>query len=214
MLEEEATKRAELEQIHLRQQRAISETEAEKQELEKERLAKESALQAAMQQLEHLEKERQGALEQYQVSCTSPSPDSKIIVLATRRHCVAAGRLSQTLSVVSVVLLGQTVVKKLEDATNNTKTWKHKVAEHEGLLRLIQPGNRGTPTPPTDLREQQAPTASPQCDTVLCMMWGSQALHMNIFKMFSAVTEHQRHVVTVSEHVILTALIVANRLLR
>lgn len=37
----------------------------------------------------------------------------------------------------------QTVMKKLEDATNNTKTWKHKVAEHEGLLRLIQPGNRG-----------------------------------------------------------------------
>lgn len=30
--------------------------------------------------------------------------------------------------------------KKLEDATNNTKSWKHKVAEREGLLRLIQPG--------------------------------------------------------------------------
>lgn len=68
LLEEEATKRAELEKIHLRQQRAISETEAEKKELEKERLAKESALQAAMKQLEHLEKEREGALEQYQVS--------------------------------------------------------------------------------------------------------------------------------------------------
>lgn len=40
----------------------------------------------------------------------------------------------------------QTVMKKLEDATNNTKTWKHKVAEHEGLLRLIQPGNRGALT--------------------------------------------------------------------
>lgn len=72
LLEEEATKRAELEQIHLRQQRAISETEAEKQELEKERLAKENALQAAMEQLEHLEKERQGALEQYQVRAAHP----------------------------------------------------------------------------------------------------------------------------------------------
>uniref|UniRef100_A0A8D3CMW1 Switch-associated protein 70 n=1 Tax=Scophthalmus maximus TaxID=52904 RepID=A0A8D3CMW1_SCOMX len=101
LLEEEATKRAELEQIHLRQQLAISETEAEKQELERERVAKESALQAAMTQLEHLEQERQGALEQY-----------------------------------------LTVMKKLEDATNNTKTWKHKVAEHEGLLRLIQPGSK------------------------------------------------------------------------
>lgn len=38
-------------------------------------------------------------------------------------------------------LCEQTVMKKLEDATNNTKTWKHKVAEHEGMLRLIQPGN-------------------------------------------------------------------------
>lgn len=71
LLEEESTKRAELEQIHLRQQRAISETEAEKQELEKERLAKESALQAAMKQLDQLEKEREGALEQYQVSVTA-----------------------------------------------------------------------------------------------------------------------------------------------
>uniref|UniRef100_A0A7N6AGN0 Switch-associated protein 70 n=1 Tax=Anabas testudineus TaxID=64144 RepID=A0A7N6AGN0_ANATE len=104
LLEEEATKRAELEQIHLRQQRAISKTEAEKQELEKERLAKENALQAAMTQLEQLEQERQGALMQY-----------------------------------------QTVMKKLEDATNNTKTWKHKVAQHEGLLRLIQPGSKPQP---------------------------------------------------------------------
>ncbi|XP_061629998.1 switch-associated protein 70b isoform X1 [Phyllopteryx taeniolatus] len=37
----------------------------------------------------------------------------------------------------------QTVIKKLEDATNNTKTWKHKVAEHEGFMRLIQPGSKG-----------------------------------------------------------------------
>uniref|UniRef100_A0A665WNZ4 Switching B cell complex subunit SWAP70b n=1 Tax=Echeneis naucrates TaxID=173247 RepID=A0A665WNZ4_ECHNA len=37
----------------------------------------------------------------------------------------------------------QTVMKKLEDAANNTKSWKHKVAEHEGLLRLIQPGSKG-----------------------------------------------------------------------
>lgn len=68
LLEEEAAKRAELEQIHLRQQMAISKTEAEKQELERERQAKESALQGAMKQLELLEQERQGALEQYQVS--------------------------------------------------------------------------------------------------------------------------------------------------
>nr|XP_040020018.1 switch-associated protein 70-like [Gasterosteus aculeatus aculeatus] len=32
---------------------------------------------------------------------------------------------------------------KLERATNKTKTWKDKVAKHEGLVRLIQPGHKG-----------------------------------------------------------------------
>uniref|UniRef100_A0A672LIL8 Switch-associated protein 70 n=1 Tax=Sinocyclocheilus grahami TaxID=75366 RepID=A0A672LIL8_SINGR len=32
------------------------------------------------------------------------------------------------------------VMKKLADAANNTKSWKDKVAHHEGLIRLIQPG--------------------------------------------------------------------------
>lgn len=67
LLEEEAAKRAELEQIHLQQQRALSQTEAEKQELVAEQRAKERDLQAAMLQLETLERERHGALEQYEV---------------------------------------------------------------------------------------------------------------------------------------------------
>lgn len=67
LLEEEASKRSELEQIHLQQQQAISQTKAEKEELEKARLEKESALQGAMQQLQRLETERQSALEQYEV---------------------------------------------------------------------------------------------------------------------------------------------------
>ncbi|KTG35277.1 hypothetical protein cypCar_00003342 [Cyprinus carpio] len=66
LLEEEVSKRAELEQIHLYQQETISQTQAEKQELERERLAKESALQSAMQQLQQLEADRRGALEQYE----------------------------------------------------------------------------------------------------------------------------------------------------
>ncbi|KAK3548831.1 hypothetical protein QTP70_020701 [Hemibagrus guttatus] len=35
------------------------------------------------------------------------------------------------------------VMKKLEDAANNTKSWKDKVAHHEGLIRLVQPGPKG-----------------------------------------------------------------------
>ncbi|XP_056613380.1 switch-associated protein 70 isoform X2 [Triplophysa dalaica] len=34
------------------------------------------------------------------------------------------------------------VTKKLERAANKTKKWKHRVGEHEGLIRLIQPGNK------------------------------------------------------------------------
>ncbi|KAM4629893.1 switch-associated protein 70 [Polymixia lowei] len=37
----------------------------------------------------------------------------------------------------------QEVTKKLERAANTTKTWKDKVAKHEGLVRLIQPGHKG-----------------------------------------------------------------------
>ncbi|XP_044064734.1 switch-associated protein 70 isoform X2 [Siniperca chuatsi] len=33
--------------------------------------------------------------------------------------------------------------RKLERAANKTKTWKDKVAKHEGLVRLIQPGHKG-----------------------------------------------------------------------
>ncbi|XP_056268838.1 switch-associated protein 70 isoform X1 [Pseudoliparis swirei] len=97
LLEEEAAKRAQLERIHLQQQRALFQTEAEKQELVAEQLAKERALQAAMLQLE-----RHGALEQY-----------------------------------------EKMSRKLERGSNKTRTWKEKVAKHEGLVRLIQPGDKG-----------------------------------------------------------------------
>lgn len=39
------------------------------------------------------------------------------------------------------LLLFQGVKKKLEMATSKTKSWKDKVAQHEGLIRLIEPGN-------------------------------------------------------------------------
>lgn len=67
LLEEEAAKRLELEQLHLQQQRMLTQSKAEKQELEAIQQARERDLQAAMLQLDSLEKERQGALEQYEV---------------------------------------------------------------------------------------------------------------------------------------------------
>uniref|UniRef100_A0A3P9HL98 Switch-associated protein 70 n=1 Tax=Oryzias latipes TaxID=8090 RepID=A0A3P9HL98_ORYLA len=101
LLQEEAAKRAELEQLHLQQQRELVQTEVEKKELIAEQQAKDRDLQAAALQLQRLEKERQDALEQY-----------------------------------------EEMSKKLERAANKTKTWKDKVAKHEGLVRLIQPGQK------------------------------------------------------------------------
>lgn len=68
LLDEEVRKRTELEQIHLQQQQAISQTQQEKEQLEQQRLEQECTLQAAMQQLESLEQQRQGALEEYEAS--------------------------------------------------------------------------------------------------------------------------------------------------
>lgn len=73
MLEEESSKRAELEKWHLEQQQAIRTTEAEKQELENQRAVKEQALQEAVEQLQQLELERKQALEQYEVIKPSPA---------------------------------------------------------------------------------------------------------------------------------------------
>lgn len=101
LLEEEATKRVMLENLHKEQEMAIKMTEAENKELVTIQEMKEKALQEAMQQLEQLEMERIAALEQY-----------------------------------------EQVKSNLEVATSKTRTWKDKVAQHEGLIRLIQPGSK------------------------------------------------------------------------
>ncbi|XP_069596068.1 switch-associated protein 70 [Ranitomeya imitator] len=101
LLEEEATKRAMLENLHKEQEMMIKMNEEEKKELEAMQAVKEEALQEAMQQLEQLEKERIAALEQY-----------------------------------------EQVKSNLEMATSKTRSWKDKVAQHEGLIRLIQPGSK------------------------------------------------------------------------
>lgn len=41
-----------------------------------------------------------------------------------------------------VLILFQEVKKKLEVAASKTKSWKDRVAHHEGLIRLIEPGRK------------------------------------------------------------------------
>lgn len=67
LLDDEVAKRSELERLHQRQQKVLSQTEAEKQELVAVREAKERELSTAMEQLDRLEKEQQGALQQFEV---------------------------------------------------------------------------------------------------------------------------------------------------
>ncbi|KAK3561827.1 hypothetical protein QTP86_017063 [Hemibagrus guttatus] len=117
LLDEEVRKRAELEQIHLQQKQAINQTQQEKAQLEQQRVEQDRALQMAMQQLESLEQQRQGALEEYEAmaSCKASRIDA----------------------------LHDAVKRKLVQAANKTKSWKDKVEQHEGLIRLIQPGSKG-----------------------------------------------------------------------
>lgn len=85
LLQEEASKRLELEQIHLQQQEVLSQSQKEKVELEKEKAEKERALQAAQEQLENLKRQRQGAQEEYMVADSQFF--SKIYCSLSNEHC-------------------------------------------------------------------------------------------------------------------------------
>ncbi|KAM3608526.1 uncharacterized protein V6R79_000515 [Siganus canaliculatus] len=122
-LEAERSARQDEEAVRRLQARLLEEEAAKRAELEQIHLRQQRAISETEAEKQELQKERlakegalQAAMEQLQK-------------LEEERQ----GALEQY----------QTVMKKLEAATNNTKSWKHKVAEHEGLLRLIQPGSKG-----------------------------------------------------------------------
>uniref|UniRef100_A0A1A8LTR8 Switch-associated protein 70 n=1 Tax=Nothobranchius pienaari TaxID=704102 RepID=A0A1A8LTR8_9TELE len=122
-LEEERRARQDEETVRKLQARLLEQEALKRAELEQIHLRQQRAISETEAEKQELEKERlakesalQGAMKQLEV-------------LEVERR----GALEQY----------QTVMKKLEDAANNTQTWKHKVAQHEGLLRLIQPGSKG-----------------------------------------------------------------------
>uniref|UniRef100_A0AAQ4Q183 Switch-associated protein 70 n=1 Tax=Gasterosteus aculeatus aculeatus TaxID=481459 RepID=A0AAQ4Q183_GASAC len=123
-LEDEKRARQEEEAVRKLQARRLLEEEATKRvELEEFHLRQQRAISQTEAEKRELEKERVAKESALQAAMT------QLEQLEQERQ----GALEQY----------QTVMKKLEDATNNTKTWKHKVAEHEGMLRLIQPGSKG-----------------------------------------------------------------------
>ncbi|KAL6106304.1 swap70 [Pungitius sinensis] len=122
-LEDEKRARQEEEAIRRLQARLLEEEATKRIELEEFHLRQQRAISQTEAEKRELEKERLVKESALQAAM------KQLEQLEQERH----GALEQY----------QTVMKKLEDATNNTKTWKHKVAEHEGMLRLIQPGSKG-----------------------------------------------------------------------
>uniref|UniRef100_A0A8C9VGI1 Switch-associated protein 70 n=3 Tax=Scleropages formosus TaxID=113540 RepID=A0A8C9VGI1_SCLFO len=122
-LEDERQARQDAEAVRKLQARLLEEEASKRAELEHMHLQQQRAIfrtEAEKQELrnERLAKETalQGAMEQ-------------LALLESERQ----GALEQY----------QEVMKKLEDATNKTQSWKNKVAHQEGLIRLIQPGTKG-----------------------------------------------------------------------
>ncbi|XP_059191912.1 switch-associated protein 70b [Centropristis striata] len=122
-LEDERRARQDEEAVRRLQARLLEEEATKREELEELHLRQQRAISQTEAEKEELQKERMAKESALQAAM------SQLDQLEQERQ----GALEQY----------QTVMKKLEDATNNTKTWKHKVAEHEGLLRLIQPGSKG-----------------------------------------------------------------------
>uniref|UniRef100_A0A8C5FKD0 Switching B cell complex subunit SWAP70b n=1 Tax=Gadus morhua TaxID=8049 RepID=A0A8C5FKD0_GADMO len=122
-LEEERAARQDEETVRRLQARLLEEESTKREELEKIHLRQQRAISETEAEKKELEKERRAKDSALQDAM------QQLEHLESERQ----GALEQY----------QAVTKKLEDAANNTRTWKHKVAEHEGLVRLIQPGNKG-----------------------------------------------------------------------
>ncbi|XP_046890176.1 switch-associated protein 70b [Hypomesus transpacificus] len=123
-LEDERSARQDEETVRRLQARLLEEEVAKRAELEEIHIHQQRAIsetEAEKQQLEKARLAKESALEAAMLQLEQ---------LESERQ----GALEQY----------QEVIKKLEDAANNTRTWKHKVAHHEGLVRLIQPGSKGS----------------------------------------------------------------------
>ncbi|KAJ3593023.1 hypothetical protein NHX12_005361 [Muraenolepis orangiensis] len=102
-----------------RQDRLLAEEVRKRSELEQMQQSSES--QALVKQQEEERQAQERALQE---------ATRQLLTLEEERH----GAVEQY----------QVVTKKLVLATNKTKKWKTRVAHHEGLVRLIQPGSKGT----------------------------------------------------------------------
>ncbi|KAI1889818.1 hypothetical protein AGOR_G00166840 [Albula goreensis] len=122
-LEDERQARQDEETMRKLQARLLEEEACKRAELESLHLQQQRAMYQTQAEKQELEKERVEKERALQAAMT------QLDQLENERR----GALQQY----------EEVTKKLEQATNKTKNWKDKVAQQEGLIRLIQPGAKG-----------------------------------------------------------------------
>ncbi|XP_045413454.1 switch-associated protein 70 [Lemur catta] len=121
-LEDERQARQDEETVRKLQARLLEEESSKRAELEKWHLEQQQAIQTTEAEKQELENQR---------------------VLKERALQEAMEQLEQLeLERKQALEQYEGVKKKLEMATNKTKSWKDKVAHHEGLIRLIEPGSK------------------------------------------------------------------------
>ncbi|KAM4847113.1 switch-associated protein 70 [Urocitellus parryii] len=121
-LEDERQARQDEEMVRKLQARLLEEESSKRAELEKWHLVQQQAIQtteAEKQELEHQHVMKEQALQEAMAQLEQLELERK---QALEQY--------------------EGVKKKLEMATNKTKSWKDKVAHHEGLIRLIEPGSK------------------------------------------------------------------------
>ncbi|XP_021540974.1 switch-associated protein 70 isoform X1 [Neomonachus schauinslandi] len=121
-LEDERQARQDEETVRKLQARLLEEESSKRADLEKWHLEQQQAIQATEAEKQGLENER-GAKER-----------------ALQEAMAQLEQLGRERKQALEQYEG--VKKKLEMATSKTKSWKDKVAQHEGLIRLIEPGSK------------------------------------------------------------------------
>ncbi|XP_055777449.1 switch-associated protein 70-like [Salvelinus fontinalis] len=122
-LEDERQARQDEETMRKLQTRLLEEESAKRAELEQIHLQQQRAISQTQAEKQELESERLAKEMALQAA------NLQLESLERERH----GALEQY----------EEVRMKLEQAANKTKSWKDKVAKHEGLVHLIQPGDKG-----------------------------------------------------------------------
>uniref|UniRef100_A0A669DAU8 Switch-associated protein 70 n=1 Tax=Oreochromis niloticus TaxID=8128 RepID=A0A669DAU8_ORENI len=133
----------ELEDMYHRLEEALEDERQAKQDEEAMRKLQASLLEkeaAKRAELERIQQQQQRALSQTEAEKQELMAEQ----LAKERDLQAAVQQLERLQRErqGAVKQYEAVTRKLERAANKTKTWKDKVAKHEGLVRLIQPGHK------------------------------------------------------------------------